>query len=85
MTEDANMCPAYEQISDRRCRYYEGHSGKHNFARLNHDSSLERDLRRALDEMTAARDEACHIAEQWIDKSFGPDVARLSELKSVGK
>jgi hypothetical protein len=43
-----------------------------------------RELRRALDEMTAARDEACHIAEQWVDKSFGPDVVRLSELKSVG-
>lgn len=51
-TQDTALCPAYDQISDRTCRYYANHGGKHNFARLDHDSSLERELRRALDEMT---------------------------------
>ena len=51
-TKDAPLCGAYDQISDRTCRYYADHGGKHNFARLDHDSSLERELRRALDETT---------------------------------
>lgn len=84
MTEDAETCSAHDRICDRRCRYHVDHGGKHNFARLDHDVSLECDLRRQLDEMTAARDEACHLAEQWVDKAFGPDVARLAELRKVG-
>jgi hypothetical protein len=52
------MCSVYDQISDRKCCYYADHGGKHNFARLDHDSALERDLRRELDEMTRIRDEA---------------------------
>ena len=51
-TKDAPLCAAYDQISDRKCRYYADHGGKHNFARLDHDCALERDLRRALDEAT---------------------------------
>lgn len=91
MTEDKKMCPAYDQISDHRCRYYEGHGGKHNFARLDHDTSLERELRRTLDEMIAARDEACDIANTAIRmqgdfigrrNKLGSD--RVAELRKVG-
>jgi hypothetical protein len=49
---DVTLCSAYDQISGRGCRFYAGHGGKHNFARLDHDCALERELRRALDEMT---------------------------------
>jgi hypothetical protein len=82
MTEDAKMCSAYDQISDRRCRYYERHGGKHNFARLDHDTCLERDLRCALDEMTRARDEACDIADTAI-KMRGDFIGRHDKLGSV--
>ena len=60
-SEQPAFCTAYDQISDRKCRYYAGHGGSHNFARLDHDSSLERDLRRALDEMTKDFDEALDL------------------------
>lgn len=52
MTAETKVCTAYDQISDCKCRYYDGHGGKHNFARLDHDAALERELRRQLDEMT---------------------------------
>ena len=84
MTEDAKTCPAYDQITDRRCRYYEGHDGRHNFARLDHDTFLERELRRALDEMTKARDEACDIAVRWFDDHPGGDAERIVALRKVG-
>jgi hypothetical protein len=50
-SEQPTFCTAYDQISDRTCRYYANHGGRHNFARLDHDCALERELRRQLDEM----------------------------------
>jgi hypothetical protein len=84
----APLCSAYDQISDRKCRYYEGHNGRHNFARLDHDASLERELRRELDEMTAARDEACGIAAKFALLPSWPEAERVSRrvagLRKVG-
>jgi hypothetical protein len=85
------LCTAYDQISDRTCRYYAGHGGRHNFARLVHDCAMERELRRALDVMTAARDEACEIADSAI-KMRGDFIGshdkrgslRIVELRKVG-
>jgi 5-methylthioribose kinase len=89
MTKDPKLCEAYDQIADRQCRYYADHGGKHNFARsTDRDSSLERELRRQLDEMTKARDEVCAIAEDILvaDPYLKQDeiAARLAELKKVG-
>ena len=91
MTVDADkLCPAYDQISDRTCRYYADHGGRHNFARLDHDCALERELRRTLDEMTAARDELASIAEgETLDETYSPSgvkrtLARIAELREVG-
>lgn len=85
------MCSAYDQISDRKCRYYEHHGGKHNFARLDHNTCLERDLRCALDAMTIARDEACDIADtaikmqgDFIGRRNKRGSARVTELRKVG-
>jgi hypothetical protein len=75
------LCAAYDQISDRKCRYYAGHGGGHNFARLDHDSARERELRRLLDEVIAARDEACSIAETAI-KMRGDFIGRRDQLGS---
>lgn len=55
------LCSAYDQITGRGCRYYRGHGGRHNFARLDHDCALERELRRELDEMTQALGEALDL------------------------
>jgi len=56
------LCDAYDQISNRRCRYDGGHGGRHNFAPLDHNYTVERELRRCLDLMVQARDEACDLA-----------------------
>lgn len=84
-------CTAYDQISDRSCRYYADHGGKHNFARLDHDVSLERELRRQLDEMTRVRDEACDIADtairmrsDFIGRRNKPASELIAELRKVG-
>jgi hypothetical protein len=90
--DDDQLCLVYDQISDRACRYYTGHGGGHNFTRLDHDSARERDLRRMLDEVIVARDEACDIAGTAI-KLQGDFVGRrnqlgskrLIELRKVGK
>lgn len=82
------MCSTYDQISDRRCGYYENHGGKHNFARLDHDTGLERELRRQLDEVTRARDEACDIADTAIKLHGdfkGYNSARVAELRKAGR
>jgi hypothetical protein len=50
------MCEAYDQISDRKCRYYKDHGGPHRYARLDHDCAVERELRAELDDMIAAKD-----------------------------
>ena len=76
-TEDATLCSAYDQISDRKCRYYADHGGKHNFARLDHDSSLERELRRALDDMTKILEEALVEGVQRIESIAREDQAFL--------
>jgi len=85
------MCTVYDQISDLTCRYYTGHGGKHNFARLDHIYALERELRRALDEMIAARDEACEIAAtafkmrgNFIGRRNKTGWERITELRKVG-
>jgi len=89
-TQDPARCSAYDQISGRGCRYDAGHGGRHNFARLDHDSTLERELRRALDDMTAARDELADIAEsEALDETYSPKgtkatLARIAELREVG-
>ena len=90
-TKDAPLCAAYDQISGRKCRYYADHGGKHNFARLDHDSALERDLRRALDVLAAARDEACDIADtaikmrsDFIGRSDKLGSVRVAELRKIG-
>lgn len=75
---ERKRCDAYDQIRDRGCCYYAGHGGRHNFARLDHDYLLERELRSALDAMTAARDEACVALE-----NMGAG-ARAAELRKVG-
>ena len=31
MSKDVTLCAAYDQISDRTCRYYADHGGRHNF------------------------------------------------------
>ena len=59
--EQTPFCTAYDQISNRSCRYYAGHGGKHNFARLDHDCALSRELRRELDEMTKSFAEALDL------------------------
>jgi len=69
MTTDQKLCPAYDQIAGRSCRYYVGHGGRHNFARLDHDCALERDLRRELDDMTAALAEALDL----FDNNWCPE------------
>lgn len=61
MTTDQKLCSAYDQITDRGCRYYAGHGGRHNFARLDHDCALERELRRELDAMTKALGQALDL------------------------
>jgi hypothetical protein len=90
-TKDAPLCTVYDQISDRTCRYYAGHGGKHNFARLDHDCLLERELRRALDAMTAARDASCDIADtaitlkgDFIGRRNKLGSACIAELRKVG-
>jgi len=91
VTTEPEMCSTYDQISDRKCRYYASHGGRHNFASLDHNCALERELRRALDAMTAARDEACGIAEtaiklqgDFIGRRGQRGSARIVELRKVG-
>jgi hypothetical protein len=81
VTADEKRCTAYNQILDRPCCYYADHGGRHNFARLDHDTALECALRRALDEMTKARDEACNIAETAI-KMHGDFIGRRNQRGS---
>jgi len=82
------ICPAYDHISDRQCGYYAGHGGRHNFARLDHDASLERELRRDLDAMTAALGEALDLFDAVWCPEHGhqprPDqLARAEKLRKI--
>lgn len=87
-TKDAPLCAAFDQISDRKCRYYADHGGSHNFARLDHDSSLERELRCALDKVTKGLAEALDgWSHEWATKPHdgGPVVVphRMLELRKL--
>ena len=75
------QCAAYDQISDRKCRFYAGHRGKHNFARLDHDSSLERELRCELDELVRSTvDELDKLQKEVaISKVLAESQAHLEE------
>lgn len=81
MSEPNKLCSVYDQIVELGCRYYAGHGGNHRFARPEHDCSHERELRRALDEMTTARDEACGELE---DTGGEFAIGRAAELMKVG-
>ena len=89
MTVDAlKLCSAYDQISDRRCRYYTDHGGRHNFARLDHNSTLERELRRSLDEAQKALTEALDLFDaSWCpEHGYAPKpavFARAAELRKL--
>lgn len=77
------LCTAYDQITDRGCRYFTGHGGKHN-----HDATLERFLRQQLDEMTRALAEALDMFDSaWCPEhghAPGPEVlAHAEELRKL--
>lgn len=87
-SEQTAFCTAYNQISDRRCRYYADHGGRHNFARLDHDSTLERELRQSLDETQKALAEALgHFGASWCPEhghAPKPEVfVRIAELRKL--
>jgi len=88
-TKDAPLCLAYDdQIGGRMCRYYADHGGKHNFARLDHDCALERELRRALDEVTKGLAEALDLFDAvWCpEHGHAPkpsQLARAAELRKL--
>lgn len=86
MTTEEKLCTAYDQIAGRGCRYYAGHGGRHNFARLDHNCALERELRRELDEATKALAEALELFDASWCPEHGhapkPEVfARVAELR----
>ena len=86
-TKDAKLCPAYDQISDRKCRYYAGHGGKHNFARLDHNCALERELRLALDEVTKDFAEALDLFDaNWCPAhGHAPTSETFERAAALGK
>ena len=86
-TKDAKLCSAYDQIGGRTCRYYADHGGRHNFARLDHDCSLERELRRALDEMTKDFAEALDLFDaNWCpEHGHAPRPAALERYAELRK
>src|SRR5947209_755403 len=82
------LCTVYDQISDRKCRYYAGHGGKHNFTRLDHDALHERELRRELDTMEQALAEALDLFDAtWCpEHGHAPrpeQLARVEELRKL--
>jgi hypothetical protein len=87
-TQEAPLCSAYDQIAGCKCRYYANHGGKHNFARLEHDAALERELRRQLDEVAEGLAEALDLFDaNWCpEHGYAPTpeafakAARLSKL-----
>ena len=86
-TKDAPLCVAYDQISDRKCRYYADHGGKHNFARLDHDCTLERELRCALDEITRGLAEALDLFDAvWCpEHGHAPKPEQLERAAKLRK
>lgn len=81
------LCGAYDQISDRKCRYYAGHGGKHNFASLDHNCALERELRRELDETLKDFAEALDLFDaNWCpDHGHAPKLAAFKRAAALGK
>ena len=73
-TKDAPLCAIYDQISDRRCGYYAGHGGRHNFEPV---VIKARELRRALD----------LFAEVWCpEHGHAPkpeQITRAAELRKL--
>lgn len=86
-SEQSDLCTAYDQISDRKCRFYAGHGGKHNFARLDHDCSLERELRRSLDEVTIGVGEALDLFDAvWCpDHGHTPTPGQFARAAALSK
>lgn len=87
-TKDTTLCAAYDPISNRVRRYYADHGGKHNFARLDQDCALERELRRELDATTKGLAEALDL----FDANWCPEhghqpkptaFERVSELRKL--
>lgn len=79
--DEIKRCPAYDQINDRGCRYDAGHGGRHNFARLDHDSGLERALRRELDATAKALAEALDL----FDASWCPEHGHAPKPKVLAR
>lgn len=86
-TQDAPLCTAYDQIAGRACRYYADHGGKHNFARLDHDCALERELRRELDEMAKNFAAALDLFDlNWcVDHCHSPSPETFARAAELGK
>ena len=83
MTSEQKRCVVYDQTSNRSCCYYAGHGGKHNFARLDHDAGLERELRRELDEALAARDAYARLLESQAAVPYDADGLRARALEAT--
>ena len=75
------MCEAYNQISDRKCRYYKDHGGPHRFAQLDHDCGVERELRAELDDMIAAKD----ALETKLRLKINDIIAARNELADIAE
>ena len=87
-SEQPAFCTAYDQISDRTCRYDADHGGWHNFARLDHDCALERELRRSLDEVSTGLTAALDLFDAIWCPEHGhepkPEVfARVAALRKL--
>jgi hypothetical protein len=96
------QCESFDGMSNARCCFHKGHSGDHFHSREDESDRIrwkiaadERDqLRVALAAMTAARDEACDIAEDWARSAYlsddtdiadhAKDSERIAELRRVG-
>lgn len=81
------LCGAYDQISDRKCRYYAAHGGRHNFASLDHDCALERELRRELDEAAIGLGEALDLFDAvWCaDHGHVPKPEQFARAAALSK
>jgi hypothetical protein len=82
-----DRCRQYDQLSDRYCAYDLDHGGSCNFARLDHDTRLERQLRRALDEMTKdAKDALALFTNNWCpEHGHAPTAGTFAKAKALAK
>lgn len=85
--KDQAMCAAYDQIAGRKCRYYADHGGKHNFARLDHNCALERELRRELDEAQKRLAEALDLFDaNWCpEHGHAPTPETFERAAALGQ